>query len=285
MTGIEYLTVGHEGKNARHAGEDFHIYDVSYKRQKNHPFKIGQYVCCICLAGEATGLIDLMPCHLHASTIAVNVPAQILEQHAMSKDFQGIGISMSRRFVKKLGLPYNFRLDRMLRQSPLIELQQPQLEAILSYCTMVRRLLEQAHPYQAETLRHLTCAFFYGIGSYLYQLTERQSFSNEEIITQRFLTKVREHYRHQRKVGFYADSMHISLGHLYSVIKHVSGKSPGKWIDEYVAEEAKALLKGSAMTVQQISIELGFPSQSFFGKFFKRMTGLSPKRYRIEPTD
>nr|MBU3858220.1 helix-turn-helix domain-containing protein [Flavobacterium sp. MC2016-06] len=34
------------------------------------------------------------------------------------------------------------------------------------------------------------------------------------------------------------------------------------------------------MTMQQISEELNFPSQSFFGKFFKRSAGLSPFEYR-----
>ena len=44
--------------------------------------------------------------------------------------------------------------------------------------------------------------------------------------------------------------------------------------------EAKVLLKSSALTVQQITHELNFPSQSFFGKYFKRLTSLSPKEYR-----
>lgn len=44
--------------------------------------------------------------------------------------------------------------------------------------------------------------------------------------------------------------------------------------------EAKVLLKSSTLTVQQIAHELNFPSQSFFGKYFKRLVGLSPKEYR-----
>ncbi|MDR0368520.1 MAG: helix-turn-helix domain-containing protein, partial [Bacteroidales bacterium] len=51
-------------------------------------------------------------------------------------------------------------------------------------------------------------------------------------------------------------------------------------IDNYVVLEAKALLKSTNMTVQQISDELNFPSQSFFGKYFHRVVGVSPKEYR-----
>lgn len=86
--------------------------------------------------------------------------------------------------------------------------------------------------------------------------------------------------RQERKVQFYADLLHVSIGHLFAVIKRVSGKSPGDWIDEYVVSEAHILLKGSSLTIQQISQELGFPSQSFFGKYFKRVMGVSPKEYR-----
>ena len=41
----------------------------------------------------------------------------------------------------------------------------------------------------------------------------------------------------------------------------------------------KALLKSTNMTIQQISDELNFANQSFFGKYFKRLTGVSPKEY------
>lgn len=265
---------------ARSVGRDFYIYDVAHSPQRNYPFKIGEYGCCICLEGEAKGCIDLMPCHLKPSTMAINAPGQLLEQHAMSSDFKGVGIIMSREFIKGLGLPYSFQLDRMLRESPVIELLPSQLEAMLTYCSMVRRLLEKERPYQMETLHHLTCAFFYGIGSYLYQISAGRHSTHEEMLMQRFLAEVREHSHSQRKVLFYADRLNISLGHLFSVVKRVSGKSPGEWIDDYVTEEARALLKGTNLTIQQISHQLGFPSQSFFGKFFKRVTGLSPKEYR-----
>lgn len=267
-------------KEARRIGYDFYIYEVSCRPPVSYPFKIDEYGCCICLEGEARGSIDLMPCSLKPSSIAINVPGQLLEQCSVSDDFRGIGFTMSRDFVKSLGFPYNFQFDRMLRESPIIELQPSQLEAMLTYCRMVNRLLERERPFQRETLRHLTCAFFYGIGSYLYQLSESRHYSNEEILMQHFLMEVKEHHRTQRKVGFYAERLHISIGHLSFVVKRVSGKSPGEWIDDYVIEEARAMLKGTNLTVQQISNELSFPSQSFFGKFFKRLTGLSPKEYR-----
>lgn len=109
-------------KDARRSGNDFYIYDIFYRPPMDYPFKIGEYGCCICLEGEAEGCIDLMPCRLKPSMMAINVPGQLLEQHAMSSGFYGIGITMSQGFIKGLGFPYNFQLDRMLRDSPMLEL-------------------------------------------------------------------------------------------------------------------------------------------------------------------
>ena len=47
-----------------------------------------------------------------------------------------------------------------------------------------------------------------------------------------------------------------------------------------VIESIESCLSSTTMTVQEISDELDFPSQSVFGKYFKRVEGMSPKAYR-----
>lgn len=63
-------------------------------------------------------------------------------------------------------------------------------------------------------------------------------------------------------------------------MKEASGKSPQGWIDEYVVTAAKAMLSSSNQSIDEISLRLNFASLSLFGKFFKRVTGLSPRAYR-----
>lgn len=70
--------------------------------------------------------------------------------------------------------------------------------------------------------------------------------------------------------------------HLSNVIKELTGKSAGEWIDSYVILEAKTLLKYSNMSVQEIAYYLNFPNQSFFGSYFKRNTGMSPSQYKAK---
>lgn len=281
---IDYIDIRKQIESIHHEavrlGDDFYMFDVSNHPNPIVPFKIGNYGCCICLQGKVRGMIDLMPTELGTGQIALNVPGQLLEQQAMSADFRGIGIILSRQFVENLGLPYNLNIVTMVRDCPVFKLNEPQMESVLSYCRMAKRLLGKERPFRHEMIRHLTCAFLYGIGSQLSLLSESRNWSNEEHLMHRFLNDIRTYYKRERKVSFYAENLHLSPNYFSAVIKSFSGKSPVEWIDSYITSEARALLKGTNLTIQQISHELGFPSQSFFGKFFKRQMGLSPKEYR-----
>ena len=94
------------------------------------------------------------------------------------------------------------------------------------------------------------------------------------------MVEVSNNYKQNRSVSFYADRLCLTAKHLSSVVKEVSGKTAGEWIDNFVILEARALLKSSDMSIQQIAEHLNFANQSFFGKYFKHFIGMSPKAYR-----
>ena len=49
-------------------------------------------------------------------------------------------------------------------------------------------------------------------------------------------------YKEERSVSFYADKMFLTPKHLSTLVKEVSGKTAGEWIDSLVILEAKAML-------------------------------------------
>ena len=108
-----------------------------------------------------------------------------------------------------------------------------------------------------------------------------KAMSRKEQILHDFLTLLEKHYTEERSISFYADRMCLTPKYLSTIIKEVSGKHGMQWIDEYVSLEAKALLRNSDLSVKQVSDQLNFPSQSMFGRFFKKMTGYSPKQYKM----
>lgn len=261
--------------------DDIYIFELSHWKFTNHPIKIDSTVCYLCLKGEAKGKIDLKPYQFKAPAFSIQVPEQILEQEFVSDDFSGICIIMSKRFCASLALPDSFLTSMSVRNNPIIELNENELEAMMFYCKTVQKVIRVTdNPNRLQIIKHLTIAFFYGIGYNFHKREKETVLSRNDALMQNFLQQVQIFHKKERKVLFYADKLCLSPKYLSLVIKECSGKTAAEWIDEYVVLEAKAMLKSTNMTVQQISDDLNFPSQSFFGKFFKRLTNMSPKMYR-----
>lgn len=108
---------------------------------------------------------------------------------------------------------------------------------------------------------------------------ERPQTRKEEILS-KFIVEVLQNFRTERSVAFYADRLCVTPKHLSAVAKEITGHTASELIDHYVIMEAKIMLSESALTIQEISNKLNFANQSFFGKYFKHLTGYSPSAFR-----
>lgn len=99
----------------------------------------------------------------------------------------------------------------------------------------------------------------------------------------RFLELLRENFKQQHSVSYYADELCVSSKYLAQVVKSLSQFTPKELIDRRLGEEALFLLTKTEMNIQEVSNELGFPDQSYFGRFFKRLFGMAPLHYRMNP--
>ena len=117
-----------------------------------------------------------------------------------------------------------------------------------------------------------------------YRNPENMSGNSNNIqrIYNNFIELVKQNYRTERAIPFYADKLCLSTKYLGQVVVKASGKSALDLIADYVILEAKALLKSRCYNVQQISGILNFPNPSFFGKYFKAHTGMTPRHYMME---
>jgi AraC-like DNA-binding protein len=104
--------------------------------------------------------------------------------------------------------------------------------------------------------------------------------SRKEAITDDFFRLLFESFQKERQVTFFADKLCLTPKYLSMTIKEVTGHPASSWINEMVILETKRLLKATELTALQVSEELNFPNPSFFGRFFKQHTGMTPLQFR-----
>ncbi len=106
---------------------------------------------------------------------------------------------------------------------------------------------------------------------------------NTRTLAGKFFILLNDEYKKHHNVSWYSSKLCISSKYLTQIVKQISPQTPKEIIDKRLGLEALFLLTKTTMNIQQISNDLGFPDQSYFGRFFKRIFGMSPLNYRVNP--
>jgi len=106
--------------------------------------------------------------------------------------------------------------------------------------------------------------------------------SQRHELYRRFQACIEENYKKTGDAGAYADMLNISVSHLNSLIKEQTGKTVMMHLHDRQVLEAKRLLYNTGLSVKEIAFNLGFKDSSYFTRFFKRMTSLTPLAYRTD---
>ena len=127
-------------------------------------------------------------------------------------------------------------------------------------------------------------AFFLGFYDYLYRHpTERPeetgSRRTHEIFNE-FMMLVEHQYKESRDVNYYADVLHITPKYLNTIVRRVTKNTPKTIIDHYAILQLKLELQTSGKSVKQIAWEYHFSDVSFFCRYFKVHTGVTPQQMR-----
>jgi len=249
----------------------------------NYPVRLDEVVAIISEQGTMSGTVDLKKFKAKAPCLFIVLSGQILQCEYFINDFRGVAIIMSRKFWD--GFPFDnslqFPLFRSIRENPSIGLTRTELDSMKDYFGLMQKTIRKTeNPNRSEAVKYLTIAFFHGFGYQFHRILEDMSEGKRDKLVEKFLQCVRENYKERRDIEFYAGKLFLTPKYLSKALKQKSGKTAAEWIEDHVMLEARALLKSTNLTIQQISEELNFPSQSFFGKYFKRIAGLSPKEYQ-----
>ncbi|MBR1668156.1 MAG: AraC family transcriptional regulator [Bacteroidaceae bacterium] len=251
----------------------------------------------ICKEGEVTIVIDDTEYHLRKNSIIVYFSYSTLHIVSHTPNLRGTLIGANLETIQPMLYNVtNFNALFVIKQVPLQHISDAQFNALCQYITLLKDVtlkekgesgdtayssnkpvIEIARK-QAELLSY--ALMLEVLRCYANVATDNGPFSRKDEVLQKFVSQLYRKYRIQHEVNYYAEQQFLTTRYFSTIVKERSGKSPSQWIATALLVDARNLLKNSNMTIKEISDTLCFPNQSYFGKWFKNLTSLSPLEFR-----
>jgi len=271
-------------KNLVSIEDDFIMYsDIDRSVILEYPIHAEKSYICFCLEGSAELEINLKKRVITKNEIVLIALNSIVFHRTLSDDFRIVFFSISKNIAEDLlnYLRKYLPVFLMKPDFPSIKLSDIEMEEAMSFFRIMWNVVEDVeNDYRTEMLKHLLCALLIKIHGHASKyMNNTVPVSRKEEMIRQFFLLVSEHLKESKDVSFYADKLCVSPKYLSSLVKQIVGKPAKECIDYCVILESKLMLRSSS-TIQEISQELNFPNQSFFGKYFKKRTGVSPLHYR-----
>lgn len=250
----------------------------------SYPIRLNVFIMLCCIGGTSEIEINLKKYTLSSGDILIIQNRQIV-QVVSKENIKCLAFVVSPDFMEKVAPIREKLMNLFLRvaDNPVLNVKQEELMEMKNfYFLLLKWINMDENPNKVEIIHGLAYSILFYLGSLIskYVPFETRKITRKEEILKDFLKILNENYKEEKSVSFYADNLCINPKHLTNVIKEMTGKTAGQWIDDYVILEAKMLLKNTNLSVSQIAQSLNFSNQSFFGKYFKQHVGISPAVYR-----
>jgi len=157
-----------------------------------------------------------------------------------------------------------------------------QLEMMLRDYLRIKDIMQRPSPsLHEEMLKAGTGIFMSHMFSFLAvnSRIEYKSPLFHRQVFDKFLRALSQHYKEERKVDYYAKLLDLPSKQITTATHKYAGKTASRVINEYVIFKIKAVLYNNQLSVKTVSEMFNFPNQSFFGRYFKRVTGYSPAKF------
>ena len=271
-------------KLPQHAQPDFYVKTLQ-EHQKEHPFIIKPhshdfYLLLVFTKGTGVHTIDgenyqikpgsiffMSPSEVHSWNLSDNTDGYILF-------FNPSFYLMDLKASNLMDLPF-YRPENKIRHGMLNGKELSKIIPVLK--TIYLESIEDSSN-QKRILRSYLDILLFKFDT-VFNSPDKKTISRSALIP-KLEAFIEQHFKDHLPISQYASYLNISLPQLNVTSNQLLNKSVNDLIHERIILEAKRLLLYSDLTITQISDELNYKDNSYFSRFFKKMTGQTPEQFR-----
>ncbi|MFZ4929371.1 helix-turn-helix domain-containing protein [Chryseobacterium sp. Mn2064] len=221
--------------------------------------------------------------NLNAGSFRILAPEKIRTIDTLSSDFAGYYCHFSDDFISRnsdtkvlheilnhLEANNNYKIDT---ESPKTQILTDLLERItaLNSVNGEKKNVKLIGSY-------LTC--FLEETKEIIKAAPQAKLNADQTLVLRFKKEVIQHICEFQTIAEYAGLLHITPNHLNKCVKKITGDTASEFINKSLITEAKALLAIQEMNISDVAYHIGMDDPSYFARFFKKHTNISPTKYR-----
>ncbi|MBO7240506.1 MAG: AraC family transcriptional regulator [Bacteroidaceae bacterium] len=254
----------------------------------NEPLRFRNLVLVFCDAGELTFELNYTSYTLKENGFLIITPLDIVTFEKSSADYSSIVLVLPSESFSPILKDINLLNFKYIKQSPVIYLQSEYLALYKQILSTLWQLKELVGEDEFDKIASLQISSLSVVQQDYYNKYIAKNDNSYEYIPRKkelfriFINKLVEAHTVSREVLFYANELGVSSGYLNEVCNEVSGHSAKAIIDSAVTARLKYELSYTTKNIQELADDFNFPSQSYFTRYYKRMTGLTPSEFRKE---
>ena len=252
-----------------------------------------QGLIVICTEGMAQFDYDGQQIKLHKSDLFLYMAHSVVTNFMSSPDFNCRQIWFTRSELWNISMYGEVSLADLayLKQYPMVHLTSDDVKLLDDYFQLLcRRMRDQSPLLYPDIVRSLVSTMMLEMLCMMRRDMKQQTMSKDQegsnpgfhkrLLADRFIQLVEQSDGRIRKVDDFARQLNVTPKYLSTILKETINRRPSMMIEHFTMGAIERRLRYTDMTMQEIANDLNFPNASFFGKYFKEHSGMTPLEYR-----
>lgn len=247
-----------------------------------YPVRLKCEIILLCRGGEIEATININRIVVKNHDLVIITTGSILQIQKIEGDPEVYILGFSQQYIDHHNQVHMPETLYILMGKAKITLKPAEADTLKNYFLFLQHLYLSM---DEKTREKITYNIYLNIHTGISILYNQKGtgvlpVSGNEQLCHSFIQLLLQYYTQTRKVAWYAEKLKVTQVYLCTIVRIVTGKTCMELISYMVIMDAKSQLKLTDLSIQLVADSLNFSSVSFFSKYFKRYTGMSPLEYR-----